>query len=57
MKFKVDVGQHCIGPYKDWYQLIEMNGKGLEIQIHPKLAKMLGINKIGTVEIDIKKSE
>lgn len=45
--FKGDVGQTLSGSYAGWYTILCTNGTGIEIQIHPKVAKKLGIEDIG----------
>ena len=52
LKFKGDVGKgsDC---YKTWWQILDSEGRGIEIEIYPKIAKKLGL-EIGMMNFELR---
>lgn len=52
-KFIGDVGQRWSKVYNGWFTILDSKARGLEIMMHPKIAKFLGINDIGEYEFEL----
>ena len=62
--FNADVGRiiygrrqpliHLSKVYDGWFQLLDEKCRGIEIKLHPKIAKRLGLKDTGTVKFNLK---